>query len=501
MSSSSPLQPLRPPGPPILFRSLWFRLIVLLLMPLSLLLLVLWGFINCLFTFPPELVATSTCIAIWVLYLCIPHIPVLLLDLPIIMTFGLLILSLLPRHNSHVAHGVVTSALVVYAIARVGLTHLKSGSTENSIVNVLAILCCVLPVWLSICNLHLWLPSDLKVLEKVERKIYEQYLVTDFTMTKVAGLGTVHIPYCGDEMQLVPQKLVLVHGYMASNLFWAANLQTLAKSFDVYAVEWKGIGRSDRPKWCPKTDEEMDDFFVESFEEWRHELNLDRFILCGHSMGAMYSTYFADKYPQQIDHLILISPAGVSSSGLKQEDLPLLWRIASLFYITPMSVIRFAGPLGPSLVRWSWRQRIKWTPATNIVRSGELDFGLITEYCYHNWALQASGDIALYTHLHPGATVRRRALDEILIPEKLQVPLTIMYGGGMDWMNSEHGAAVVRSLEKTHYAVFRLVPLSGHQVFMDNPAAFNQVLVTAVRDCEIASVNKLFVKETVGPTS
>lgn len=47
------------------------------------------------------------------------------------------------------------------------------------------------------------------------------------------------------------------------------------------------------------------------------------------------------------------------------------------------------------------RNRIEWTPPTNIIRSGELDFDLITGYSYHNWALGASGDIALYTHLHP----------------------------------------------------------------------------------------------------
>lgn len=50
----------------------------------------------------------------------------------------------------------------------------------------------------------------------------------------------------------------------------------------------------------------------------------------------MYSTYFADKYPQRIEHLILISPAGVNSSGLKQEDLPLFLKVTSRFYITPM---------------------------------------------------------------------------------------------------------------------------------------------------------------------
>ncbi|GMF28434.1 unnamed protein product [Phytophthora lilii] len=146
-----------------------------------------------------------------------------------------------------------------------------------------------------------------------------------------------------------------------------------------YAVEWKGIGRSDRPKWHPKTDEEMDAFFVESLEDWRQEVNLDRFILCGHSMGVR-------------------------------------WQLSCLL-----------------------------------------------------------------------ENARRRALDGILVPGKLQVPLTIMYGGGMDWMNSEYGEAVIRRLEKTQYAVFRLVPISGHQVFMDNPSDFNQMLIQAVRDQEHAA--------------
>ncbi|KAG7399464.1 Alpha/beta hydrolase domain-containing protein 4 [Phytophthora boehmeriae] len=463
------------------------RLLLLVLMPFSVLLLTLWGIVGRFLTLPAKAAAVASLVITWVLYLCIPHIPVGLLDWPLVITLGLAVLSLLPR-NARLAHGVIVAALVVYAAVRASLTDgLESGSTKKSIVDSLAVLCCVFPVWVSVCNLKLWLPSDAAELDRVERKIYEQYLVTDFKQTKVTGLGTIHVPYCGDAKQLPPRNLVLVHGYMAGNAFWAANLQTLAKSFNVYAVEWKGIGRSDRPHWCPKTDEEMDDFFVESLEDWRRELQLDRFILCGHSMGAMYSTYFADKYPQHIEHLILISPAGVNSSGLKKEDLPSFLKFTSLFYITPMSAIRFAGPFGPGLVRWSWSQRIKWTPVTNIVRSGEVDFKLITDYCYHNWALQASGDIAFYTHLHPGASARRRALDSILVPGKFHVPLTIMYGGGMDWMNSEYGEAVVRRMEKSQYAVFRLVPLSGHQVFMDNPSDFNQMLIQAVHDQERAS--------------
>lgn len=475
------------PGPPPLLVSPTFRVLLLLLTPIFALLLALWGVVGRMLTLSSKPVAATALVITWILYLCIPHIPVHLLDWPLVITLGLAILSQLPRYNSLVIHGIVTALLVLYSIVRVSLTNSDSDISEKAIVKALSVLCCLFPLWLSCCNLHLWLPSDLEKLERSERKIYESFIVTDFALTKVSGLGTVHVPYCGDVKQPSPRNLVLVHGYLAGNAFWAANLQAFAKYFNVYAVEWKGIGRSNRPKWHPKTDEEMDDFFVESLEDWRRELHLDRFILCGHSMGAMYCSYYAEKYPQRLEHLILISPAGVNSSEIKQENLPVLLKITSLLFITPMSVVRFAGPLGPKLVRWSWRKRIEWTPATNIVRSGEADFGLITDYCYHNWALQASGDIAFYTHLHPGASARRRALNSLLLSESFRVPLTLMYGGGMDWMNSEYGEAVVRRLERTQYAVFRLVPSAGHQVFMDNPSDFNQMLIQAVRDQEHAA--------------
>ncbi|KAL7686501.1 putative alpha/beta hydrolase-1 [Plasmopara halstedii] len=480
--SSSPGRP----RPSLLFGSPGFRILLLWLTPLLALLLAMWGIIGRFLTLPPKPVATTALIITWILYLVIPHIPVRLLDWPLVITLGLAILSHLPRYNSFVIHGIVTTLLILYAIIRKSLASVEESDVAKAVVETFTVLCCFFPLWLSCCNLHLWLPSDLKELERIERTIYGNFLETEFMLSKVAGLGTIHVPYCGD-IKLRPKDLVLVHGYLAGNAFWSANLQALARCYNVFAVEWKGIGRSDRPKWHPKTEKEMDDFFVESLEDWRSELHLDHFILCGHSMGAMYCSYYAEKYHQRIEHLILVSPAGVNSSEIKQENLPLLLKFTSLFYITPMSIIRFAGPLGPKIVRWSWRKRIKWTPATNIVRSGEVDFGLITDYCYHNWALQASGDIAFYTHLHPGASARRRALDSVLTADTFHVPLTIIYGGGMDWMNSKYGEAVVRQLERTQYAVFRLVPSSGHQVFMDDPNEFNQILVRAVRDQEHAA--------------
>jgi pimeloyl-ACP methyl ester carboxylesterase len=45
--------------------------------------------------------------------------------------------------------------------------------------------------------------------------------------------------------------------------------------------------------------------FVDSIEEWRKEMKLEKFILLGHSFGGFLSTAYALKYPQNIHALIL----------------------------------------------------------------------------------------------------------------------------------------------------------------------------------------------------
>lgn len=213
------------------FQKPGFRIALLLLSPFLALALALWGVMGWLLTLPPRSVAVTIALLSWVLYLCIPHIPVRLIDYPVVLTVGLAISALLPSKAVDKAkkpavwttHLAVWLAVLVYGIVRVSLTSgLESGTAEKRIVDTLAVLCCLTPAWVSICSLRMWLPADDQVLDEVEKKVYEQYLVSDFSLLKVAGLGTVHVPYCGDGSRLPPRTLVLVHGYMAGNGFWAA---------------------------------------------------------------------------------------------------------------------------------------------------------------------------------------------------------------------------------------------------------------------------------------
>jgi Predicted hydrolases or acyltransferases (alpha/beta hydrolase superfamily) len=116
--------------------------------------------------------------------------------------------------------------------------------------------------------------------------------------------------------------LVMLHGYMNGALYFYRNLAGLsdhAFGGQVYALDMLGWGLSSRPKFQTRTLQgyENDDthateqVFVESLEEWRKVHRIDKMILGGHSMGGYLATAYAEKYPERIDRLILISPAGV----------------------------------------------------------------------------------------------------------------------------------------------------------------------------------------------
>jgi len=56
---------------------------------------------------------------------------------------------------------------------------------------------------------------------------------------------------------------------------------------------------------------EAEAFFVDSLEEWREKMKLEKMTLVGHSLGAYMSVAYALKYPTRVSRLVLLSPAGV----------------------------------------------------------------------------------------------------------------------------------------------------------------------------------------------
>lgn len=163
----------------------------------------------------------------------------------------------------------------------------------------------------------------------------------------------------------------------------------------------------------------------------------------------MFATSYATRFPRHIRHLILASPAGVGhppAEIFNTKQLPLPFRIFRRLWqmkITPMSVIRFAGP-----------------------------FGL-------NWIQKKSGKNAMHTHLLPGAFAKRPLCD-MLTQDTVKFPVSFMYGGSRDWMDANQGQKVVDKLKKTNDIDMWIVPEAGHQLFLDNPQVFNHMVTKAI---------------------
>jgi len=63
-------------------------------------------------------------------------------------------------------------------------------------------------------------------------------------------------------------------------------LKQLSKKYKVYCIDMLGMGLSSRPKFDCESTEETIEFFVESLEQFRISLGIEKFSLGGHSFGS-----------------------------------------------------------------------------------------------------------------------------------------------------------------------------------------------------------------------
>lgn len=127
----------------------------------------------------------------------------------------------------------------------------------------------------------------------------EQYIDTSFGRTYLLVSGNKN-----------GKPIVLFHGMAASPASWYPNISVLSKKYKIYVPNYPGdFGLSDFNK-SPLTPIQAAEWVNELFLS----LQLSKPIIMGTSFGAFLCTNYSINYPDKIDKLILISPAGVFSS-------------------------------------------------------------------------------------------------------------------------------------------------------------------------------------------
>jgi cardiolipin-specific phospholipase len=128
-----------------------------------------------------------------------------------------------------------------------------------------------------------------------------------------------------DDKTNQPPTTVVLHGYGAGLGFFSLNLESLSswssnRGLPIYLLDWLGMGRSSRPPFkitAKYSDtrarvEQAESFFLDSLEEWRVKMGIEKMTLVGHSLGAYLVTAYALKWPERVARLVLLSPAGVN---------------------------------------------------------------------------------------------------------------------------------------------------------------------------------------------
>ena len=136
---------------------------------------------------------------------------------------------------------------------------------------------------------------------------YDDSVVDDVQTVSIDGHTMAYRDF-GDNQNPV---IVFVHGFLGSSYDYIELSEALKTDYYVIAIDLLGFGMSDKPPGGDYRNEAHAtrlNLFLEA-------LNIETFILGGHSMGGDIALRYAHLYPEQVDHLILFA-----SAGLEERD-------------------------------------------------------------------------------------------------------------------------------------------------------------------------------------
>ena len=135
-------------------------------------------------------------------------------------------------------------------------------------------------------------------------------------------------------------RCVLIHGSMGSLHMWEGWARELASKARLISVDLPGHGLTGA--W-PR-DEYTIEAYADFIEVLVDTLNLDRFVLVGHSMGGAVAWTFAATRPDRVSQLILVDAAGYPRTA---GEAPLPTRLARMpvvgdigIYFKPERMVR-----------------------------------------------------------------------------------------------------------------------------------------------------------------
>ena len=243
--------------------------------------------------------------------------------------------------------------------------------------------------------------------------------------------------------------VVLIHGGFLDHTMWDPQMPALADSNRVIRFDVRGHGKSAA---VPDTFSHHEDL-----RKLISQLELDRPVLVGHSLGGRIAIDYALAYPDESGALVLVGP-GLSGFALDSPELA--------EFSTQASQAHSSGDydLATEFFQRAWTDGPSRTPEDVDPGVREKVRALI-RYNAQRWRPES-----VVAHLDPPATDR---LADISVPMLIIVP-------ELDMPDILEIAAMLEA-QVSDVRIVR-IPNAAHMVNLETPARFEQVLLEFLRE-------------------
>lgn len=119
--------------------------------------------------------------------------------------------------------------------------------------------------------------------------------------------------FCIAAGEISAPPMVLLHGSSMNSCMWVSDILKYYQQYRVYALDIPGeAGRSDE-RQLPFTTSDFDDWLYDVL----NGLLISKAVVIGASLGAWLAAKFAIRYPEKVDKLVLLCPAGIGTQNKK----------------------------------------------------------------------------------------------------------------------------------------------------------------------------------------
>ncbi len=275
-------------------------------------------------------------------------------------------------------------------------------------------------------------------------------MATSLPQDRYIKVGNINTRYwqAGDKGSAV----VLVHGLGGFCENWMHNLEPLAKSHRVYAMDLVGFGRSDK---LPLVKDIY--VLVQFINDFMDAKKISKATLVGNSLGGGLILQFALQFSQKVEKLVLVDNAGMG------RDVIVDFKLCSLPFLGELLI-------KPSLkgVENLWR-KIVYDPALVTPK--------LVKMCYELGTLPDATK-SLLSVLRAGINLcgQRGNLTRLLLKDldKISVPTLIFWGRQDRIIPVKHAEIAAARIPNAKLTVF---DKCGHMPMFEYPEGFNKLVL------------------------